>query len=216
MQIVLVNVVGVLIIIGLVMAGRAAERKRREFFEQYALTHGFTFEAAGSDLPSKLGPLFPIFQLGYNRTWQYVMKGSQGGAPFSAFEFRYTTGGGRSSTTHWVAMMCWETPGREWPRFMVAPEDWWERVKQRFGARDFDFPEDPSFSEGYVLQGEDEAKVRALFDGPKRAYLTAIRHTHAAGAGSFLLWWRVHPLYGADKLDTFLHLGESFRQVFIK
>lgn len=195
-------------------ASQVMERKRREAYEQYALTHGLVFDALALELEVSLGPLFPLFQIGRDRTFRYALKGTRSGVPFTAFEFKFVTGGGRSSQTHRLALMTWPSDAGL-PNFYVGPEGWWERVKQRFGEQDFDYPEDRAFSDAYVLQGGDEAAVRKVFDSSKRAFLVAHAGTHAAGTGSCLLWWRVQRLPPAgEKLEAFIADGDAFCRAF--
>lgn len=212
-----VLVVAAVLVIVHTAASSAAEHKRQEAYKEFATTHGLVYDAEGAPLALMLGPVFPIFQIGRAHHWRHVLRGNRGGAPFAAFEFEYTSGGGTNSPMAYrLAMMLWERPEQEWPDFVLGPEDWWARLKQRLGAQDVDFPEDQAFSDAFVLQGEDEAKVRAFFDGSRRSYLTALPHTHAAAAGARLLWWHMCPLPGPDKLDTFLAMGDDFRQQFYK
>ena len=209
-----VLVVAAVLVIVHKAASSAEERKRQEAYKQFAANHGLSYDADGSPLALILGRGFPIFQIGHSHHWRHVLRGIRSGVSFSAFEFEYqSTGGTNSQITYRLAMMSWERPEKEWPQFVLGPEDWWDRVKERFGAQDVDFPEDEPFSRAFVLQGEDEAKVRALFDGAKRAYLTALPHSHAAGAGAHLLWWHMYPLPGLDRLDDFLTVGDDFRRV---
>ena len=196
-------------------ASQIMERKRREAYEQYALTHGLAFDAWALELQGTLGSLFPLFQVGSNRTFRYALKGTRGGVPFTAFEYYYVTGSGKSSHTHYLALMTWGLSDAALPKFYVGPEGWWEKFKQRFGEQDFDFPEDQGFSDAYLLQGGDETAVRKVFDGAKRAFLVAHAGTHAAGTGPCLLWWRVQRLPPAgDKLEAFISDGDAFCRAF--
>lgn len=178
--------------------------------------HGLTFDADCAGPERDIGSLFPLFQVGRNQRFRYALKGSRGGFPFTAFEFKYVTGGGRSSQTHHLALMMWRRSDASLPNFYAGPEGWWDRLKQRLGAQDFDFDEDQVFSDAYVLQGGEEAAVRKVFDGSKRAFLVSHPDTHAAGAGSYLLWWRVQRLPTSDDLESFFSEGDAFRQLFFK
>lgn len=202
------------IALGVFAVSAALERKRREAFEQYALAHGLAFDAEGVEPQRLLSGLFPLFETGRSQRFRYSLKGTRGGFPFTAFEFKYVTGGGRSSQTHYLSLMSWRSQETTVPNFYVGPEGWWERIKQRFGAQDFDFDEDPAFSATYVLQGGDEKRIRELFDGGKRAFLVSHPDTHAAGTGPYLLWWRVQRLPAPDNLEAFFAEGDSVRQLF--
>lgn len=198
------------------------EHRRREALQQYADQRGYGFEPRRPRAEQAMTDTFPIFKRGHNRSWRSTITGQVGGKPFTAFEYVYVTGGGNSSHRHRLAMMLWEMPGLNLPRFTLVPEGFWRRVAQRFGAQDFDFEGDEAFSRGYELQGDDEAAVRALFTSARRAYLVAAgpdgrvpRH-HVAGAGSRLLWWRTGRLPAPDELDQFIADGDRVRRLFVE
>lgn len=196
-------------------ASQIMERKRREAYEQYALTHGLAFDPEAAAPQRDLSAQFPLFQVGYSQRFRYALKGTRSGVPFTAFEFKYVTGSGRSANTHYLALMTWWLSDAGLPKFYVGSEGWWEKVKQRFGEQDFDYPEDQAFSDAYVLQGGDETAVRKVFDGAKRAFLVAHPGTHAAGTGPCLIWWRVQRLPPAgDKLEAFFSDGDAFCRAF--
>ena len=207
---------GIAAFLVILAVNKAWERRRRDAFAAYALTHGCRFDAECLELRSTLGPAFPLFDLGRNRTWRYAMRGSRGGTPYAMFEYYYVTGGGRSSQTHYHAIVVWERPEGDGPAFVAAPETWWDRIKQRFGAQDFDFPEDPAFSEAYQLQGPEEAPVRAYFDAARRSYCIGHPGLHVAGSGRFLLWWRPERLPAPEALDAFLAEADGVRGVFLR
>jgi hypothetical protein len=207
---------------GILGAVFVAERRRTEALQQYTEQRGYRFERKRAGAEQALAEVFPIFQRGHGSHWGGTITGQVGGKPFTAFEYVYVTGGGNSSHRHRHAMMLWETPGLTLPRFSLAPEGFWRRVAQRFGAQDFDFAGDEEFSRGYELQGDDEAAVRALFSPARRAYLVAAgpdgtvpRH-HLAGAGSHLLWWRTGRLPAPDQLDQFIADGDRVRRLFME
>jgi hypothetical protein len=198
---------------GVLLAVQRYEKRRREAYAAYALMHGLTFTAA---CPGKEAgfSVIPMFDRGYRRTWRYEMRGSRGGVEFTAFEYVYVTGGGKSSQRHYQGVMLWRRPEGSWPNFVAAPESWFDRLLQKMGTQDFDFAEDAAFSNAYKLQGGDEAAVRAVFDSGKRAYLAGHPGQHVAGTGDTLMWWRPGRLPPPDQLDQFIADGDGVRRVF--
>jgi hypothetical protein len=200
----------------------AYERRRRAALQQYCDERGYRFEPKRPDAEEALADEFPIFNTGYSRRWSYTITGAYGGQPFTACEYSYVTGGGKSSHRHVLGMMLWETPGANLPRFMLGPENFFDRLAQRFGKQDFDFEGDEEFSRGYQLQGDDETAVKALFTASRRAYLSAagpdgrIERHHLAGAGNRLLWWRTGRLPVPDEMDQFIADGDRVRRLFME
>ena len=145
-----------------------------------------------------------------------------GGRPFIAFEYRFTTGGGRNSQVHSESVMLWDSADLKLPKFSLSPEGFFNRIGQKFGVQDFDFDDDPEFSKAYQLQGDNEAGVRALFTGTRRQLLmmaapdTGRRVRHMlAGAGTKLLWWQEMRLPVDEQLDAFLAAGDRVYRAFL-
>src|SRR5439155_23750164 len=94
--------------------------------------------------------------------WTFTIAGTSGGTSFTAFEYRWTTGSGKSSRSHRIGALLW-TLQRSLPQFFLAPEGWWDKLAAYFGGQDIDFDDSPAFSRSYRLRGADEGAVRALF-----------------------------------------------------
>ena len=212
--------VGVVAAIG--AAAFAAGRRRQAALAEYCLVRGYRLERERRGAQDAFAGAFAIFRQGHSRRWRWTISGSMGSRAFTAFEYSYVTGGGNSTHRHRFAMLLWEAADAHLPPFSLVPEGFLHRLGQRFGVKDFDFDEDPEFSRAYQLQGDDEARVRALFTPGRRAFLTApglegdkpSRH-HLAGAGPRLVWWRDGGLPGADRLDQFLADGDAVRRQFL-
>ena len=208
--------------LGFVAAFALVERRRREALQEYSEQRGYQFEKKRPGAEIELSEAFPIFRKGRGHAWGCTITGQFGKTPFTAFDYVYITGSGRSSHRNPLAMMLWETPGVNLPRFSLGPEGFWRRLAQRFGAQDFDFESDEAFSRAYELQGDDETAVRALFTPARRAYLVAAgpddkpQRQHLAGAGTRLLWWRDGRLPKPDDLDQFIADGDRMRRLFIE
>ncbi len=212
----------IVVVGGVVVAVVMWERRRREALEQYCLVRGYRFErerpGAEADLEA-----FGMFRQGHHRRWRATIAGQIGGRPFTAFEYSYVTGGGKNSNHHRLSVMLWQSAEASLPAFTVVTEGFFRRLAQRFGAKDFDFADDPGFSRAYQLQGDDEAAVRALFTPTRRAFLAApapdgVKATRyqVAGAGSRLVWWSDGRLPGPDALDEFLAEGDRLRRQFLQ
>ena len=213
---------GIAVPVGIIGAYTLAQRRRREALQQFSEQRGYRFEKDRPGPEEPLAEAFPIFQKGHSRNWGCTITGQVGRTPFTAFDYHYVTGGGKNSQHHRLAMMLWETPGANLPRFSLGPEGFWRRVAQRFGAQDFDFEGDEEFSRGYELQGDDESAVRALFTPARRAYLVGagpdgkVQRHHLAGVGTRLIWWVNGRLPKPDELDQFFADGDRVRRLFVE
>ncbi|HKE89124.1 MAG TPA: hypothetical protein VKB45_02230 [Gemmatimonadales bacterium] len=198
------------------------DRWRCEAMQRFCAERGYYFDPDRPYPGAELAEAFPIFDQGGGKAWKYSVTGAVNGQPFTAFEYTYFTGGGRSRRRHRFGMMLWETPGLNLPRFVLGPEDFLDRLAHRFGRQDLDFAEDDEFSQAYELRGDNPTAVRALFTPARRAFLVAagkggiFRPQHLAGAGTRLLWWREGRLPPAQELDQFIADGDRVRQQFLE
>jgi hypothetical protein len=200
---------------GLLIA-RAAERKRREALEQFCLMRGFRFEAGRPGAEAALAALFEPFRSGHSRRWGYTLTGEVSGRPVTAFEYRWVTGGGKSSQRHDVHAILWETPGGRLPAFTLGPENLLTRLAGVFGAQDIDFDDSPEFSSAYRLRGKDEAAIRAFLTPELRQYLTLTPGPQIAADGSHLLLWRRGRFPKPDQMEQFLMEGDAVARRLLK
>jgi len=140
----------------------AYEKKRTAALADACLQMGFDFQPR---IPKEQIPTlgsFHLFNVGRRRTGWNLMTGKADGAAVSVFDYRYTTGGGKSSHT-WVQTVAVFSGVGGLPEFMLAPEHWWDKVGQALGLKDLDFEASPEFSRNYQLKGPDESRIRAAF-----------------------------------------------------
>lgn len=204
------------LIAGGVFLARAAERKRREALEAFCLVRGLRFEPERPGAEAALAALLEPFRSGHSRKWGYTMTGAVSGRPLTAFEYRWVTGGGKSSNHHAIHAILWESPGGRLPAFTLSPETLLTRLAGVFGAQDIDFADSPEFSSAYRLRGEDEAAIRAFLTPDLRQYLTLSPGQQIAGSGARLLWWRRGRLPKPDELEQFLMEGDALARRFLK
>lgn len=205
-----------LIILATYLVQRRIERQRQGAYQQFCNERGYQYVARRPGAERPYAGVVKLFNRGSRHRWRDEISGQYGEVPFTAFEYLYTISTGKSSRTYKFAMIRWEEPSLDLPQFALAPEGFFQRVGQLFGAQDIDFPEDPVFSHEYVLKGIDEAAVRALFTAEVRQALDAARGQNVAGAGPDLFWWQERSLPPPAEFDTFLQAGDSIRRLFIR
>jgi len=200
---------------GIALGSRIVTNRRRKAYETFCLERGYRFEPARPGEEARHVATCRVFSEGHRHTWGFTIVGTSGGTPFTAFEYRWTTGSGKSSQTHRIGGLLW-TMERSLPQFLLTPEGLWARLAAYFGGQDIDFAESPEFSRAYRLRGNDEAAVRALFTPARRQVFELLRGQHAAGAGQELIWWRDGALPPPDQFDTFLMEGQRIQMAFAR
>ena len=207
--------VALTVVAGIALGNRIVTQRRRKAYETFCLERGYRFEPERPGEEARHVATCRVFSEGHRRTWAFTISGTSGGTPFTAFEYRWTTGSGKNSQTHRIGGLLW-TVERSLPQFLLTPEGLWARLAAYFGGQDIDFPESPEFSSAYRLRGSDEAAVRALFTAARRQVFELFRGQHAGGAGQELMWWRDGALPPPDQFDAFLMEGDRIQRVFAR
>jgi len=207
--------VALTVVAAIALANRITTNRRRKAYETFCFERGYRFEPERPGEEARHVATCPVFSEGHRRTWGFTIVGTSGGTPFTAFEYKWTTGSGKNSQTHRIGGLLWATE-RALSQFLVTPEGLWARLAAYFGGQDIDFAESPEFSRAYRLRGSDEAAVRALFTPARRQVFELVRGQHAAGAGRELMWWRDGALPSPDQFDTFIMEGERIRVAFAR
>lgn len=198
------------------LVSRARERKRREAYTEFCLTRGFKFEPQTPDGERRFRDVFGPFQKGDGDSWRNTISGTKNAVPFTAFEYVWTEGGGRSRHTVRRSGIIWESDDAAFPRFDLVPEGFFSKIGQIFGMQDIDFDDAPEFSETYRLSGPSESVVRDLFTPEIRRFFAATPDQRVTGGGRFLIWWFESTLPPSDQLDEWMEKGDQVRRRFFK
>jgi hypothetical protein len=129
-----------------------AEAAHRRAMAAYAAARGWTYKAR-VDRYTEIAPGEP-FGEGRARQAHHVMFGPFGGYRASAFEYRYTTGSGKSRRTHYHGVFALSLPvGLPWVH--VRPEtSLVDAAARLFGGQDIDF-ESEDFNRRFRVRADD-------------------------------------------------------------
>jgi hypothetical protein len=103
----------------------------------------------------------------------------------------------------------------ELPSFVLAPENFFARIAQRFGVQDIDFADYPRFSGTFKLQGDDEAAVRALFTPAVIEELELHPDITLEGRGGNLLIFRFKKRVKPEDFPGFHDEAQQLAQLFL-
>jgi len=207
--------VALAVVAGIAIGNRVMLNRRRKAYEAFCFERGYQFEPERPGEEARHAATCQVFTEGHGRNWGFTIAATSGGAPFTAFEYKWVTGSGKNAQTHRIGGLLW-TMQRALPQFLLTPEGLWARIVAYFGGQDIDFAESPEFSKAYRLRGSDEAAVRALFTPARRQVFELFRGQHAAGAGQELMWWRDGALPPPDRFDAFLMEGQRVYLAFAR
>lgn len=156
--------------VSIIAASIHFSRKRSRALAEAAALMGFSHEDADDTFPSRYQQ-FEIFTRGYGKRATNIMKGNTMQAEAVVLDYRFTTGAGKSSSTHHQTICLLRSPELELPHFWLRREfGLVDRIVEVFTGQDIDFEEDPEFSTKIALRGESVEAVRRLFRPEVRAH----------------------------------------------
>lgn len=146
------------------------ERKRTEAWRAVAQRPGMQFVGENSGVLGRFGQ-FKMFQKGRAQAVSNAIAVDSGEIRIVVGDFCYTTGSGKSKTTHKLTICALQSALLHLPHCCLRPESrLFDALGALFGGQDIDFQEDSEFSAAFVLQGEQEAAIRQAFTAPVRAW----------------------------------------------
>jgi hypothetical protein len=125
---------------------------------------------------------FGIFN--YGRVYN-MMHGEVDNAEFAIFDHKYKTrgSGDNPGSTYEQTAIYFKSTNLKLPRFTLSPENLWNKIGSAFGNQDIDFPTHPDFSKRFLLRGEDETKIRAIFSDKLLNFLNSQQKITVEGGG---------------------------------
>jgi hypothetical protein len=209
----------VFMVIGLVMyliVRTAQEQQRREQLQAVARRMGFDFSVEAE--PGLWGRVadFSLFSRGRWRKIDNVMRRQIHDIDVTLFDYRYSTNSGKHNRTHYQTVVLFETGRLELPRFTLRPKHFFHRVASALGGQDIGFEAHPVFTESYLLQGPDEARVRRLFGEEPLLYYTRHADLHTEGDGRRLILYRGGRRADPQGMEDFLQQGLDVLDMFME
>ncbi len=186
-----------------------ADRKRTESLIPFAAEMGLTFEKDGNHLTGEIQSRFDLFSRGRSRKATNLIYGEANGTGVWIFDYRYTTGGGKNSTTHRQTVACIASTELQLPQFSLYREGIFSRLGSMLGMQDIDFDSHPDFSNQYVLKGENEDAVREVFRETVLSFFEQQdKHLRVEGNGDQLLVYRASRRVKPEMIKDFF--AEAF------
>lgn len=134
---------------------------------------------------------FELFGRGHHRQVRNFMSGRSGEHYVAIFDYEYVTGGGRSRRRWVQTVVNVHTPGVDYVRFELKPEEVMHRIGSLLGYQDIDLERHPGFSRAYLLRGPDEAAIRKAFTPHLVDFFERHTYHHAEAGGPDLFFWYI-------------------------
>ncbi len=199
-----------LIVMGVLFAMKQ-EKQRTEAFQAIAEQMGLGFYPKGDQ--SLIGAVdhFHLFSQGRSKRVLNMIYGETAYGELALFDYRYTTGGGKSSQTHMQNVVYFRADALSVPEFAMRPEHLFHKIGSVVGFQDIDFQSHPGFSSRFLLRGQDEAQVRNTFTDEIISDLERRPGISLEAKGSKLVFYRAHKNLKPPEITAFL---DEAAQVF--
>ena len=192
------------------------EQQRREQLERTALRIGMEYSAeADQDLWDSVAG-FGLFSKGGRRKAYNVLQRQIHDIDVTLFDYQYTTRRGKNHHTHFFTVALFETDRLRLPRFALHPQYFYHQIANALGLGDIDFEEFPEFSESYRLKGDDETRIRDIFDEETLHYFTRHPGLHAEGYGRRLIHYRDKHRVDPRDMESLMQQGLDVLDVFLE
>jgi hypothetical protein len=171
-------VIAIMIVIGLIVGiigyySHKQEQKRTADISGLAAGFGLNFSPTGDfPLQDRLS-ILPLLKQGRDRRLSNLLSGETDEVRISIFDYRYTTGSGKQSSTTRLTIAALESPKLKIPAFTLRPENFFDKIGGLLGLQDLDFADHPEFSGNFVLKGAEEELIRQLFNRQMRDFFVA-------------------------------------------
>jgi len=208
-------IVGSLALIGgLVWLTLHMEKKRTEAVRQAALRLGFNFFPKGDPAFANEMSVFHLFQQGHTRLLKNLMRTAGTDSELAVFDYRYTTGSGKNQSTKNQTVIWFRSPVLNLPAFTLSPENILHKIGGLMGYQDIDFEHNPGFSKRYLLRGQDETRIRMIFNDRLLRFFEQKHPISAEGQGNRFIFFRSKKVVKPEVLNSFVEEGKALLDIF--
>jgi hypothetical protein len=207
-QVIAVIVIVVVVAAVAIAVGILGQQKRAKELRAIAAQRGYHFAEQEAGLVDTLSG-FALFSQAraHARNATNLLRTEADGAAAAIFDYNYTVGLGKNQRSSTQSVLLFESERLNLPAFALRPEGLGQKLQGALGQQDIDFEEQPGFSSAYVLQGPDEAQIRAFFDSEKLAFFAQRRGLCVEGDGRRLLYYRASKRVSPQAIPSFVEEG---------
>ena len=199
--------VGIILAVLLALYRRKKARERTQIMQSAAKQLGWMFSAeapwnyiAGLDR-------FTLFNQGHSKHVKNMICGEASGTKAAVFDYIYTTGSGKNSSTHYQTVVYLEPANLNVPYFSLRPEGLMSKVWSAFGYQDIDFGQRPEFSRQYLLRGQDEPAIRQTFNDQLLTFYENYPGTCTDAGGNQLFLFRSGRQFQPQDIQPYVGLA---------
>ncbi|MCF8247391.1 MAG: hypothetical protein K9J37_18225 [Saprospiraceae bacterium] len=137
---------------------------------------------------------------------------------FHVFDYKYTISTGKSAHTFRQTVLFINSKRLSMPEMLMKPEHFFNKIGTWLGLQqDIDFEEHKVFSDNYLLQGEDEARVRRTMDQEEIIrFFTIEKDWYLESVGFFMIFYQRNRLIEPNEIKHLHERGVLLFEYFKK
>ncbi|KAA3624525.1 MAG: hypothetical protein DWQ02_22955 [Bacteroidetes bacterium] len=145
---------------------------------------------------------FRLFRRGYGKRISNVIsvKDSMMNSHMHIFDYKFTVGGGNSTRRIKQTVFFVDSKQLGLPHFSMRPEHFFHKIGQRLGMQDIDFVEYPTFSNQYLVKGDDEGLIRSVMSEDVLQFFTLEKYWSMEGMNYFFIFYRWNKILKVDQV----------------
>lgn len=189
-------------------------RRRQDAFRRTARQRGLSYTKR-ADLRD-IGEFMDlhVFAKGSGTTVKNLIRGNKGRARIQLFDYEYREGTGHSSRATRQTVFAASSDRLNMPACMMYPRSLFSMIGSMLGKKEIDLSSNKAFSKTYVVQGDDEETIRALFSDVIIRYFEKKPGLSLEGNGNRLICYRSDRLEGPDEISSFFDNGQEILRFF--
>ena len=190
--------------------------KRREKTREVALETttselGLKFEPEGDELLMSDLSSLPLFNQGRRKKLFNLIVADTPDLQVQVFDYQFTTGHGRSQTTHRVTVVSVRSVTLAVPELQVRPRKaFLDGIKEMFGRGGIELDQYPAFSKKFVLKSDQPAQACGFLDAKMVAACERNNGCSLECQSGVLLHFRANKRVDPDAQSIRRFIGEGF------
>lgn len=192
-------------------------RKRTERFQQVAQDLKLTF-IPQRDTPNRLQRFHLVSRGDCRGEIRNMIQGKIDDAVMGMFDYHYwitdSRGENSSTTDYEQSVIYFRSRMLNLPHFDMRPEGLSHKIGSAFGYQDIDFQAHPHFSKKYLLRGDDESRIRDLFNDEVLTLLETQNRISVEAYGDQFILYRAKKRIRPDAVQLFMQEGTRLLALF--
>lgn len=192
------------LVAGVVLVLFLLEQKRNKQIQELAKRLHMTYTKKPDSQMMTPHKDFHLFNQGRSRKKTHLMERSLDHLNMSYFEYSYVTGHGKHRTTHRQSVLKIDNQKIILPAFSLEPECFFHRIADKFSGKDIDFECHPTFSKMFLLKGDNESSIRALFSDEIIRFLEGCKGVCIEACNQQIIFYRKNRRCSVKQVEAFI------------